>query len=80
MTSIIIIPNDEMLSMPVPPAYIGKEVEVTFSLVNGASKTAFRKQPILEPDDDFRRSITIDEFIERAMERLDKIDKIYATK
>jgi hypothetical protein len=80
MTSTIIIPNDAMLSMPVPPAYIGKEVEVTFSLVNGASKTAFREQQILEPDDDFRRSITIDEFIERAMERLDKIDKIYATK
>ena len=69
-----------MLSMPIPPAYIGKEVEVTFSLVNGASKTAFREQQILEPDDDFRRAITIDEFIEKAMERLDKIDKIYAAK
>ena len=80
MTSTIIIPNDTMLSMPIPPSYIGKEVEVTFSLVNGAAKTAIREQQILEPDDDFRRAITIDEFIERAMERLDKIDKMYATK
>ena len=80
MTSTIIIPNDAMLSMPVPPSYIGKEVEVTFSLVNGASKTAFREQKILEPDDDFRRAITIDEFIEKAIERLDKIDKIYTAK
>jgi len=80
MTSTIIIPNDAMLSMPVPTSYIGKEVEVTFSLVNGASKTAFREQKILEPDDDFRRAITIDEFIERAMVRLDKIDQMYAAK
>jgi len=80
MTSTIIIPNDAMLSMPVPPSYIGKEVEVTFSLVNGASKTALREQQILEPDDDFRRAITIDEFIERAMVRLDKIDQMYAAK
>ena len=35
---------------------------------------------VLEPDDDFRRAISIDEFIEKAMERLDKIDKIYAKK
>ena len=33
---------------------------------------------IYEPDDDFYRSITMDEFIERAVVRLEKIDKIYA--
>jgi hypothetical protein len=38
MTSTIIIPNEAMLSMPIPPSYIGKEVEVTYSLVNGVSK------------------------------------------
>jgi len=80
MTSTIIIPNDAMLSMPIPHSFIGKEVEVTFSLVNGAAKTAIRAQQILEPDEDFQRAITIDEFIERAMERLDKIDKMYAAK
>ena len=63
MTSTIIIPNDAMLTMPVPPSYIGKEVEVTFSLVNGATKTAIQEQQILEPDDDFHRAITIDEFL-----------------
>ena len=39
MTSTIIIPNEAMLSvLPIPPSYIGKEVEVTFTLVNGISK------------------------------------------
>jgi len=80
MTSTIIIPNEPMVSVPVPSSYIGKEVEVTFALVNGAKQPAIREQQILEPDDDLHRAITIDEFIERAMERLDKIDKIYATK
>ena len=61
MPSTIIIPNESMVSVPVPPSYIGKEVEVTFALVNGVSKTAIREQPILEPDDDLRRAITMDE-------------------
>ncbi|MCL2435171.1 MAG: hypothetical protein FWD09_03390 [Lentimicrobiaceae bacterium] len=68
MTSTIIIPNDAMVSVPIPPAYIGREVEVTFSLVNGAAKTAFREQQILEPDDDLRRAITFDELLERTYE------------
>ena len=38
MTSTIIIPNEAMLSVPIPPSYIGKEVEVTYTLVNGARK------------------------------------------
>ena len=38
MTSTIIIPNEPMVSVPIPPSYIGKEVEVTFALVNGVSK------------------------------------------
>ena len=39
MTSTIIIPNEAMLSvLPIPPSYVGKEVEVTFALVNGVSK------------------------------------------
>jgi hypothetical protein len=66
MTSPIIIPNDAMVSVPVPPLYIGREVEVTCALVNGAGKTAIREQQILEPDDDFYRAISMDEFKERA--------------
>ena len=65
MTSTIIIPNEAMLSVPIPPSYVGKEVEVTFALVNGAAKTAIREQQILEPDDDLRRAITFDELLER---------------
>ena len=72
MTSTIIIPNDAMLSMPIPPSYIGKEVEVTFSLVNGVAKTAFREQPILEPDDDLRNAITFDELREGTYEIIHK--------
>ena len=66
MTSTIIIPNDAMVSVPIPPAYIGREVEVTFALVNGAAKPAFREQQILEPDDDYYRAISMEEFKERA--------------
>jgi len=36
--------------------------------------------PILEPDEDFYRAITMDKFIERAVVRLEKIDKMYAKK
>jgi len=35
---------------------------------------------IHEPDEDFHRSITMDEFIEKSMVRLEKIDKMYAKK
>jgi hypothetical protein len=66
MTSTIIIPNEAMLSVPIPPSYIGKEVEVTYTLVNGAGKSAFREQQILEPDDDFYRAISMEEFKDRA--------------
>jgi len=73
MTSTIIIPNEAMLSvLPIPPSYIGKEVEVTFALVNGASKTAIREQQILEPDDDLRSAITGNELLERIYKDLDR--------
>ena len=38
MTSTIIIPSEAILSVPIPPSYIGKEVEVSFALVNGVRK------------------------------------------
>jgi hypothetical protein len=57
-----------MVSVPLPPSYIGREVEVTFALVNGAAKSAFREQQILEPDDDLRRAITFDELLEKTYE------------
>ena len=68
MTSTIIIPNEAVLSVPIPPSYIGKEVEVTLALVSGVGKTTIRKQQILEPDDDLRKAITFDELLERTYE------------
>ena len=34
MISTIVIPNESMLSVPIPPSYIGRQVEVTFALVD----------------------------------------------
>ena len=38
MTSTIIIPNEAMLSVPIPPAYIGRQIEVTFALLEETNK------------------------------------------
>jgi len=37
-----------------------------------------RKKRHKTPDEDFYRAITMDDFIEKALGRLEKIDKIYA--
>jgi len=37
-------------------------------------------EEFLEPDDDFRRAITMDEFINRALVMVEKVDKMYAKK
>jgi len=34
MTSTIIIPSNAIVSVPVPTSYIGKQVEITFTLIN----------------------------------------------
>jgi hypothetical protein len=64
-----------MLSVPIPPSYVGKEVEVTFALVNGAAKSAIREQQILEPDDDLCSAITFDELLIRVKEDLREMFK-----
>jgi len=38
------------------------------------------KKKYLEPDDDLRRAITADEFLEKALVIVDKLDKIYLNK
>ena len=38
------------------------------------------KKNYLEPDDDLRRAITADEFLERALVIVDKLDKRYLNK
>ena len=37
-------------------------------------------EEFLEPDDDFRRAISMDEFINRALVMVEKVDKMYAKK
>jgi len=51
-----------------------------FRLMYTPFETQHTEQIVFEPDDDFYRSITMDEFIERAVIRLEKIDKIYSKK
>ncbi|MCL2416901.1 MAG: hypothetical protein FWD02_03095 [Bacteroidales bacterium] len=38
------------------------------------------EQPILEPDEDFYRAITMDEFKQKVLVMVDKLDKKYAKK
>jgi len=37
-------------------------------------------EEFLEPDDDFRRAISMDEFINRALVMVEKVDKMYTKK
>jgi len=39
-----------------------------------------REKRYKEPDDDFYRAITMDEFIEKALVMVDKVDRMYAKK
>ena len=50
MTSTILIPNEPMVYVPVPPSYIGKQVEVTFALINEKNKP----KPAIRLSDKFR--------------------------
>ena len=48
-----------------------------FQMYNPAEKTNISVQPILEPDDDLHRAITMDELLEGVLE---DIHKFYANK
>jgi len=52
----------------------------TMNVVGSKKFTATKTKRYKAPDDDFRRAISMDEFIERALVRLEKIDKMYAKK
>ncbi|MCL2131888.1 MAG: hypothetical protein FWH36_05490 [Lentimicrobiaceae bacterium] len=47
---------------------------------NPIKATDAKERLYLEPDEDFYRAVPIDEFIEKALARLEKIDEIYAKK
>jgi len=61
---------------------IGKGIAIqrdynSFQMYNPVEKTNISVQPILEPDDDLRRAITMDELLEGVLE---DIHKFYADK
>ena len=43
-------------------------------------KPTVEEQPVLEPDDDFYRAITMDEFKQKVLVMVDKLDKKYGKK
>jgi len=59
---------------------IQNDDEGMYRLLYTPAEKQYPPQPILKPDEDFYRAITMDEFIERAVVRLEKIDKMYAKK
>ena len=67
--------------------YFGMALNEQIYIRNGenmftVSMTEKYEEPnmIFEPDEDFYRSMSMDEFIEKAMVRLEKIDTMYAKK
>ena len=45
---------------------------------NPVAETNGKKQKYKQPDADFYRAISMDEFIKKAIERVERIDKMYA--
>ena len=58
MTSTIIVPNETMLSVPIPPAYIGKQIEVTFAIIGETKKSKLSEMFRNENDYDFFYSVS----------------------
>ena len=54
-----------------------KRGQYTFRLV---CEPVIAEQPILEPDEDFYRAITMDEFKQKVLVMVDKLDKKYGRK
>ena len=50
MISTIIIPNEPIVSVSIPPAYVGKQVKVTFALIDETDKL----KPAIKLSDMFR--------------------------
>jgi predicted transcriptional regulator len=48
-----------------------------FHLTHAPVKEQYPEQPVLEPDDDFRRALSTEEFREKLIGVLDKVDKKY---
>ena len=56
-----------------------KRDENIFRLIRSSiDETNVKKRKYKQPDEDFYRAISMDEFIEKALVRVEKIDKMYA--
>jgi hypothetical protein len=73
MTSIIITTGAEMVSLPVPPAYIGKRIEVTFTLIDEIAKPKRKLSEILSSALSKESAESFREHIERMREEWDTI-------
>ena len=51
-----------------------------FHLIYASEEKTYPEQQILEPDEDFHRALSADEFKKRLIVVLDKVDKKYASK
>ena len=60
--------------------YIENGENVFYLSCTDTNNTAVKERVYHEPDEDFYRSITMDEFIERALEMTERIDKMYSKK
>jgi hypothetical protein len=72
--------QDKYFDMAVNGNVCIKRGDNMFYLSFAPIKEQYPEQPILEPDDDFRRAITTEEFRKRLIVVLDRVDKKYAKK
>ena len=76
------ISNSEFVANPEIYFDMAREQEVRIrrgrQIFNLTCEPPITPQPILEPDDDLRRAITMDEFKEKVLTMVDRLDKKYA--
>ena len=72
--------QDKYLDMALSEQIFVKRGDVTYlvSIAHNGSQGEYDE--VLGPDEDFRRAITADEFLERALVIVDKLDKVYLNK
>jgi len=70
--------QDKYFDMAVNEEVCIKRNNSMYHLMYQPLELQYPEQPILEPDDDFHRAISADEFRKRLIPVLDRIDKKYA--
>ncbi len=78
------ISNREFIANP--EMYLGMATQQEVRVRKGqrvirlVNEPPVRRQPILEADDDLRRAISMDEFKERVLVEIDRLDEKYSRK